>query len=393
MQTDTNGSFRASRRQFTKSAAGAAAAIALSGSFASAADDVAATNPKLKQEVFGKLPSGAEVDLYTLTSPKGLEARIMSFGATLLTVKAPDREGKFDYVTLYLDTLADYLRGHPLFGSVVGRYANRISGARFTIDGQEYRLTANAGQHHIHGGNKEAFHNVLWKSEPVKQGDAVGVKLRHESKDGEAGFPGNLQATVIYRLDARNQLTIEYSATTDKPTHVNLTNHAYFNLAGAGSGDVLGHELMLNADRYLVADKAKIPTGEIRDVSDGPMDFRKPITIGSRIEQVEDRNYDHCYVLNRGVEGQTNLCARVIDPKSGRTMEVRTTQPGVQLYTARGLGSRLKGGGKPYGPYHGFCLETQHYPDSPNKPAFPSTLLRPGQTYSQTTVFRFGVQA
>jgi aldose 1-epimerase len=330
----------------------------------------------------------------------------MTYGATLLTLSAPDRRGKIEPVTLHLDTLADYVKGHPLFGSVVGRYANRIANARFAIDDVEYKLTANADPHHIHGGRgPDAFHEAVWSAEPVRGAAAVGVRLTHVSPDGAAGFPGTVRASVTYTLaTGDNRLVMAYEATTDKPTHVNLTNHAYWNLAGAGSGDVLGHVLRVNAKRYLVADEKKIPTGEVREVRGTPMDFTEPKPVGSRIEQVEGQNYDHCYVLDKdgvgaGKEGldkegpgRLSLAARVSEPTSGRVMEVYTTQPGVQVYTAKGLTDKFRGGGKPYGPYHGLCLETQHYPDAPNQPTFPSTLLRPGQTLREVTEHRFGVE-
>jgi aldose 1-epimerase len=357
------------------------------------ATDASAKGPRVRREDFGKTPTGAEVQRFILTNGAGLEAAIMTYGATLTTLSAPDRDGKPGIVTLYLDTLDDYLRGHPLFGSVVGRYANRIANARFAIDGTEYALEANAKPHHIHGGNQAPFHTAVWKAEAARDGGDAAVKLTHVSRDGEGGYPGTVEASVTYKLTGENALVMEYEARTDKPTHVNLTNHAYWNLAGAGSGDVLGHVLALQADRYLAADKAKIPTGELADVKGTPMDFTRPQPVGSRIKQVEGENYDHCYVLERKEgEGRT-WCALVTEPKSGRVMKVETTQPGVQLYTARGLNDRLKGGGKPYGPYHGLCLETQHYPDSPNKPAFPTTLLRPGEAYRQVTVHRFGIAA
>jgi len=346
---------------------------------------------EVSRTTFGSRPDGAQVDLFTLTNAAGLEVRVMTLGATLIAVKVPDRQGKFENVTLYLDSLEDYLRGHPLLGSVVGRYANRIAGARFMIDGVEYRLTPNAGKHHIHGGGKEGFHAAIWRAEPVREADAVGVKLSHTSPDGEAGYPGTLQTTVTYKLTADNRLFMEYSARTDKPTHVNLTNHAYWNLAGAGSGDVLNHVLQLDADHYLPADRLKIPTGEIRPVRGTAMDFTSPRSIGSRIREVEEQNYDHCYVLNKKPGERMSLAARVVEPRSGRVMEVYTTQPGVQFYTARALSSRLQGGGRPYGPYHGFCLETQRYPDSPNQPKFPSTLLRPGEVYHEVTIHKFSV--
>jgi len=329
--------------------------------------------PTVERSVFGRLPDGREVHLYTLTNAGGLRATVMA------------------NVTLYLDTFEDYLKGHPLFGSVVGRYANRIAGARFTLDGREVRLEANAGRNHIHGG-RNGFAKVLWDAEPVPGADGAGVRLTHTSPDGTAGFPGTLRAVVTYRLTNRNELVMQYEAATDKPTVVNLTNHAYWNLAGAGSGDVLGHRLTLRADRYLPFGEGKIPTGELAPVAGTPMDFREAKTVGSRIHEVQGENYDHCYVLNKEAGKRPCLAARVVEPKSGRVMEVRTTQPGVQLYTARGLGPRYRAGGKAYGPYHGLCLETQHWPDSPNRPAFPSTVLRPGETYRETTIHTFSVQ-
>ena len=360
------------------------------------AQTAAAASPRagkvtVEKAAFGRMPDGTRVDLYTLRNAAGMEVRVMTYGATLICVKVPDRQGKLENVTLYLDSFDDYLRGHPLFGSVVGRYANRIAGAKFTLDGVEYPVTPNAGKHHIHGG-RNGFQKIVWKARPLLDADRAGVELSHTSPDGHEGYPGKLDVTMIYKLSPDNRLTMEYVARTDKPTHVNLTNHAYWNLAGAGSGDVLGHVLMLNADRYLPADQKKIPLGELRSVKGTVMDFTRPKAIGSRIERVEGENYDHCYVLCKQPGHPLSLCARVVEPRSGRVMEVFTTQPGVQLYTARGLGGRLSGGGKPYGPYHGLCLETQHYPNAPNQPEFPSTVLRPGQTYRHLTVHKFSVR-
>ncbi len=345
----------------------------------------------IKKNALGKLPDGTEVDQFTLTNQKGLEVQVMTYGATLTSVKTPDRAGNSRNITLHLDSLNDYLRGHPLFGSVVGRFANRISGAKFTLDGSEVQVTPNAGKNHIHGG-REGFQRIVWKAQPITDEEFVGVEFTHVSPDGHEGYPGTLSVQVTYKLTRDDELIMEYQATTDKATHVNLTNHAYWNLAGAGSGDVLGHVLMLNAGHYLPAGQMKIPTGEIRSVQGTPMDFTEPKTIGSRLDQVEDRNYDHCYVLNKTMKNELALAARVFDPTSGREMEVYTTQPGVQLYTAKGLSKRYKAGGIPYGPYHGFCLETQHYPDSPNQPKFPSTVLRPGETYRQVTIHKFSVR-
>ncbi len=336
------------------------------------------------------MPDGTEVFLFTLTNAAGLEAKVMTYGATLVSVKTPDRHGNLDHVTLHLDTLDDYLSGHPLFGSVVGRYANRIAGAHFTIDGVEYAVTPNAGQNHIHGG-RQGFHKIVFQAKLLQEEDRAGVELSHTSPDGHEGYPGRLDTTVTYWLTADNRLCIDYVACTDKPTHLNLTNHAYWNLAGAGSGNVLAHELTLNADHYLPSNDRRMPLGNIAPVKNTPMDFTSPETIGARVDQVQGENYDHCYVLNKEPGKRLSLAARATDHKTGRVMEVHTTQPGVQLYTAKGLTDRLGADGKSYGPYHGFCLETQHYPNAPNAPAFPSTLLRPNQTYQQTTIHKFGI--
>lgn len=346
--------------------------------------------PSVVKSVFGQLPDGTAVEQYTLTNQRGLEVKVMTYGATITAVRVPDRQGRLANVTLYLDTLDDYYRGHPLFGSLVGRYANRIEGAKFTLDGTAYALEANAGTYHIHGG-KQGFPKILWQATPVQDATSAGVELRHVSPDGHAGFPGTLSVQVVYRVTADNALRMEYTARTDKPTHVNLTNHAYWNLAGAGSGDVLGHVLTLYADGYLPSDKRKIPTGEIRSVAGTALDFRQPQPIGARLADVEDQNYDHCYVLTKPASQRLALAARVVEPKTGRVMEVSTTQPGVQFFSAKQLRDRWQAGGVPYGPYHGFCLETQHFPDTPNRPAFPSTVLRPGETYHEVTIHTFSV--
>lgn len=332
--------------------------------------------PSVHKQLFGTTPDGQAVDLYTFHNGRGLEAQVMALGATLVAVRAPDREGKVQPVTLYKRSLAEYLKGHPLLGSVVGRYANRIAGAEFAIDGVRYTLEANAGKHHIHGGRR-GFQWLLWQAEPVSDGSSAGVRLALVSPDGQAGYPGTLRATVLYRLTVDNELVMDYTATTDKPTHVNLTNHAYWNLSGSEDQGVLGHILQLDADHYLPADDALIPTGEIRSVHGTPLDFTKPTPIGARVDQLRRKYYDDCYVLNKKPGQHLSRAARLHEPRSGRTMEVWATQPGMQLYT----GNRF-----------GVCLETQHYPDSPNKPAFPSTLLRPGQTYRQTTVHKFAVE-
>ena len=345
---------------------------------------------RVEQREFGKMPDGQSVEVFTLHNANGLAARVMTHGATLIGVETPDRAGNFANITLFLDTFADYLAGHPVFGSVVGRYANRIAGAKFTIDGVTHAVTLNAAPHHIHGGN-QGFHKRVWTARPLREADSAGVELTLTAADGEEGFPGKLQAKVVYRLTNRDELFMEYTATTDKPTHVNLTNHAYWNLAGAGNGDALGHRLTIHADQYLPSDDKKIPTGELASVRGTPMDFTTPHPLGERIAQVAGGGYDHCYVVNRKPGETLVLAARVEDPKSGRVMDVFTTEPGVQLYAANHVSEKLKGAGKPYGKHHAICLEAQKFPNSPNQPNFPSSLLRPGETYRQVTMHKFSV--
>jgi aldose 1-epimerase len=340
----------------------------------------------------GQLPTGEEIDLYTLVNAGGLTVKIVNCGAAITDVEAPDRNGHIDNITLFHDSPADYLlKNKPKFGSTVGRYANRIAKGRFTLDGKEYVLATNDhGINHLHGGLR-GFDRVLWQAEPLRNNDATGVVFSYHSPDGEEGYPGGLAVQVTYSLTDGNELKIEYQATCDRPTVVNLTNHAYWNLAGAGAGDVLGHELTIHADRYLPVDDKLIPLGEPRPVKDTPLDFTRPETIGARIDQV-GVGYDHCYVLDKR-DGDRSLvpAARVIEARSGRVMEILTTQPAVQFYTGNYLDGSITGGGKSYRPHFGLCLETQHYPDSPNHPAYPSTVLRPGETYRQSTVHRFGV--
>ena len=341
----------------------------------------------IRKESFGQSPDGEGVDLYTLTNANGLRARITNYGAILVSLEVPDRDGDLADITLGYDTLDGYIKRGSFFGATVGRYANRIGGAGFVLNGIEYKLAANNGPNHIHGG-KKGFDKVVWNAEQIETADAVGVKLTYLSKDGEEGYPGNLDCTVIYTLTSNDELKISYEAETDKTTVLNLTNHSYYNLAGQGTGDILGHELMLNADSYTVVDEGLIPTGEIRSVKDSPMDFTSPMSIGSRIGQV-GKGYDHNYVLNSGGGGLA-LCARVHEPASGRVMEVHTTEPGVQLYTGNFLNGSITGkDGKVYNKHYAFCLETQHFPDSPNKPHFPSVVLEPGQKYTTVTVHKF----
>lgn len=347
---------------------------------------------KVQQESFGRTPNGREVILYTLTNANRLRARIIDYGAILVSMEVPDRDGELADITLGFDDLDSYIKRNPLFGAVVGRYANRIANAKFTLDGTEYKLTANAGKNHIHGGGEKRFDKVVWKGRQFQNNKEVGVRFTYLSKDGDEGFPGNLNCTISYTLTSDNELKLSYEATTDKPTIVNLTNHSYFNLAGAGNGDVLRHKIMVNADYFTPADKALIPTGEIHTVKGTLLDFTQPKTIGSRIDKLtQTRGYDHNYVLNSSI-GSLALAARVYEPNSGRVMEVYTTEPGMQFYTANGMRGIKGKSGKLYHQHYGFCLETQHFPDSPNKPHFPSVVLRPGETYNTVTVFKFSTQ-
>lgn len=341
---------------------------------------------------FGQTQAGEQVTIYTLTNAHGLRARVMEYGAILVSLEVPDRQGKLADIVLGFDGLEPYLKGHPLFGSTVGRYANRIANASFKLDGAEHRLTRNAGKNHIHGGGSKRFDKVVWKGYPFKRENEAGVRLAHLSLDGEEGFPGNLNCIVTYTLTNDNELKIGYEATTDKPTIVNLTNHSYFNLAGAGNGDVLDHELTIHAPWYTPAGEGLIPTGEIHSVKGTPLDFTEPRKIGARISELtETRGYDHNYVLDSSY-GALVPAARVYDPSSGRVMEARTTEPGMQLYTANGMRGIKGKADKTYNRYYGFCFETQHFPDSPNQPHFPSTVLRPGQRFESTTIFTFSTR-
>jgi aldose 1-epimerase len=339
---------------------------------------------------FGKLPDGTPVDLYTLSNSNSVTVKIMTYGGIITSVQVPDRRGVPGEVQLGFDSLAPYLEGHPYFGAICGRVANRIAGGRFRIDGQSYQLAANNGPNHLHGGVK-GFDKVVWKARPLQEKDRVGVELSYVSPDGEEGYPGELSVSVVYSLNDKNDLAIDYTARTDKATPINLTNHTYWNLADAGRGDVYDQTLLLRASRYLPVNETMIPTGELKDVHETPMDFTRPAPIGSRIEQLkgEPGGYDHCYVLDKQPGESLSLAARLVDPKSGRVMEVLTTEPAIQLYTGNFLDGSLKSRGATFAKQHAVCLEAQHYPDSINQPKFPSTLLKPGETYRQTTIHRF----
>ncbi|MBN2137077.1 MAG: galactose mutarotase [Sedimentisphaerales bacterium] len=343
-------------------------------------------------ESFGKTPDGQAVDLVTLANSKGIEAKIITFGGIIVSLKTPDRDGELGDIVLGFDSLEGYTKEHPYFGAIIGRYGNRIGAGKFTLDGVEYKLATNNEANHLHGGIK-GFDKVVWKIEQAEAAsDEAVLKLSYLSKDAEEGYPGNLKCIVTYTLTANNELKMHYEATTDKATVLNLTNHSYWNLAGQGSGDILGHELMLNADGFTPVDEGLIPTGEIRDVKGTPMDFTRPKAIGSRIKQVDIGGYDHNFVLN-GKTGKMKLCAKVSEPTSGRRMEIRTTEPGVQFYTGNFLDGSLTGkAGKVYQKHYAFCLETQHFPDSPNKPQFPTVVLRPGEKYDITTIHKFSAK-
>ena len=346
---------------------------------------------KIESQDWGEAPDGQGVQLYTIVNDLGAEARITNYGGIVVSLRVPDRDGGLDDVVLGYDTLPEYVDDLSYFGCVVGRYANRIAGGRFTLNGVEYILTANERWNHLHGGIK-GFSKVVWEARVVERAGSAGVSLSYLSRDGDEGYPGNLRAEVTYLLTEDDELRIEYEATTDRDTVVNLSHHSYFNLAGGG--DILSHELTLLADSFTPVDGELIPTGELRSVTGTPMDFTAPTTIGERIEADDEQleiagGYDHNWVLKREGSG-LSLAARVHHPVTGRTMEMSTTEPGIQFYSGNQLLTHISGKrGRRFGPRHGLCLEAQHFPDSPNRPEFPSTVLREGETYRQTTVYRF----
>ncbi len=354
--------------------------------------EVRAANPGMERRTFGKMANGQAIDLYTLTNRNGMEVGITNYGGRVVSILVPDRMGKLADVVLGFDSLDGYLSDNPYFGALVGRYANRIAHGSFALDGVHYTLARNNGPNSLHGG-LEGFDKRVWKAREFS-GDQPALELTYLSKDGEEAYPGNLSVKVVYSLTDSNELRVDYTATTDKDTVLNLTNHSYFNLAGQGNGDVLKHELMIPADRFTPIDDTLIPTGELRTVEGTPFDFRKSSAIGARINENNEqlkfgKGYDHNFVLNQEGDGLT-LAARVTEPESGRVLEVLTTQPGLQFYSGNFLDGTIHGkGGKIYGRRSALCLETQHFPDSPNKPGFPSTELKPGQTYHETTIYKF----
>ncbi len=349
-----------------------------------------------KKQPFGKTASGEAVDLFVLTNKSGVEAAITNYGATVVSLKVPDRSGKIGDVVLGFDSLEGYLGKEPYFGAVVGRYGNRIAKGKFKLNGVEYSLPVNDGPNSLHGGI-HGFDKKVWTARDASTPAAPAVELTYISRDGEEGYPGTLTATVTYTLTDANELRLDYTATTDKDTVQNITNHSYFNLAGQGEGDILSHEIMLNADKFTPVDATLIPTGELKDVKGTPFDFTTPTAIGARIDQkdeqlVRGKGYDHNWVL-RGGGGSMVRAAQVYEPRSGRVLEVLTTQPGVQFYTGNFLDGANRGkGGKVYPHRGGFCLETQHFPDSPNHPDFPTTTLKAGEKFQSTTVFKFSTR-
>lgn len=341
------------------------------------------------KQLYGRTPDGQDVEIYTLTNDRGMEAKIATYGGILVSLTAPDRNGKFDDVVLGFEYLENYFRYSPFFGCLVGRFANRIANAKFSLNDVEYSLAVNDGPNSLHGG-KRGFDKVVWQASEIVTSDAVSLALGYVSKDGEEGYPGTLSVIVTYTLMNDNSLRIDYTATTTKDTVLNLTNHTYFNLAGAG--DILGHQLMLAADQFTPVNATLIPTSELASVEGTPLDFRQLSTIGDRINDQHEQmvlggGYDHNFV--RGEAGTLRPAARVFEPATGRLMDVSTTEPGVQFYSGNFMTDGVGKRGVKFGYRGGLCLETQHFPDSPNQPSFPSTVLKPGETFKSTTVFAF----
>ena len=343
---------------------------------------------------FGKTTDGKTVEIFKLDNGRGVTVEVLSLGGVIYSFNVPDKNGKVTNVSANLETVAEYEKNRPFFGALVGRYGNRIAGGKFKLDGKEYTMPKNNGPNSLHGGNK-GFDTKIWDVKEIKGDDFVGLELTYTAADGEEGYPGKLDVKVVYKLDTQNRWTMDYTATTDKPTVLNLTNHTFWNLSGF-PGTNHDHIVTLNADRFLPTDNTLIPTGVLQPVEGTPLDFRTPHKIGERIAQVEGAHfaggYDHCFVLNQKKKGEMTLCADILEPASGRTMKIYTTEPGVQFYTGNFLNGSTGAFGYKYEKHGAFCLETQHYPDSPNKPDFPGTVLRPGETFRSTTVHHFGVK-
>jgi aldose 1-epimerase len=343
---------------------------------------------------FGFLPDGRAATLYTLTNPQGLVIKVTDFGGIITEIHTPDRHGRLTDIVLGYDSVEPYVNDSPYFGALIGRYGNRLAGGSFMLDGQRVQLPQNDGKNHLHGGH-DGYHKVLWKALPFRDGDDVGLTLTHRSVDGEQGYPGTLDLTVVYTWNSVNELVVHFDAVTDKPTPVNLTQHSYFNLAGGG--DILAHELTLFADGYTPIDHTSIPLGVIRPVQGTPFDFRRPHAIGDAIDANDEQlrngsGYDHNFVLNKHGGTRSTLAARLREPVSGRVLELLTEEPGVQFYSGNFLDGKLTGKGRRYGHRSALCLEPQHFPDSPNQPNFPNTILRPGEEYATVSTYRFSVE-
>jgi aldose 1-epimerase len=371
--------------------------MALGPEFAAAtsggsAQEAAKKGAHVDKAEFGKLPDGTAIEAYTLHNSQGASAKIITYGATLTELHVPDKSGKMGDVVLGFDNIEGYLGQHPYFGGTIGRYGNRIAKGKFTLDGKEYDLFLNNGPNSLHGG-QVGFNRRVWKAEELKDKDGAAVRFSYLSKDGEENYPGNLSVSVTYTLTNTNELKLQYSAETDKDSVLNITNHSYFNLSGTDTGNILKYVLYINADKYTPVDSTLIPTGELAAVAGTPLDFLKPTVIGARIGELKEiGGYDHNYALN-GKPGTLRVAAKVTDPESGREMEVLTTEPGVQFYSSIGLNGSIKGkGGVGYEKYGAICLETQHFPDSPNRPNFPSTELKPGTKFHSETIYKFSAK-
>ncbi len=350
---------------------------------------------RIQKRVFGKLADGATIDIYTLTNRNGLQAQISSYGGAVVALKTPDNRGRMADIVLGYDQPQGYEKDTSYFGALIGRYANRIAGGKFSLNGVEYQLAQNNGENHLHGGER-GFDKVVWQVQEVSRSEGPALQLSYHSKDGEENYPGNLQVDVVYILTNEDELRIEYTATTDKETIVNLTHHSYFNLAGAGTGNILSHQLTIYADRFTPVNETLIPTGELKQVKGTPFDFTVPTPIGKRINEPDEqlrlgRGYDHNFVLNKGSD-ELSLAAEVYEARSGRVLQMWTTEPGMQFYTGNFLDGVRGKARKVYNQRDGFCLEAQHFPDSPNRPAFPTTVLKPNEKYTQTTVYKFSVK-
>lgn len=377
------------------------AMLMLATIFGACAGDANGPTMSVDQHDFGVTPDGDSVELYTLTNDQGMTMEVTNYGGIITSLRVPDRDGNLEDVVLGFDSLSaytseEYRAANPYFGALIGRYGNRIDGGEFSLNGETYTLETNDGTNHLHGGH-EGFDQVVWSAESVEQDGEVGVILSHTSPQGRGGYPGRLDVEVTYTLTNENEVVVDYHATTTEATPVNLTQHSYFNLDGDGDGPILDHELMINADRFTPVDSTLIPTGELRSVEGTPFDFTEPTPIGARIEDENQQleyggGYDHNFVLGTEPSDTLRLAARVYEPDSGRLMAVRTTEPGIQFYSGNFLDGSFTGKGEVYGHREGLALETQHFPDSPNQPDFPSTILRPDEEYTSRTVYQFSTR-